>query len=388
MYKFQWSGKNQFGKRADAVRELKVHLKRLAKDKTVFVVAHSHGGNVAWDAAQDVNGVDAVIALATPFLHVREIPKEYSPFFTLLLFSAIYTGIYGLAVLFRQHLPFFFQIIFAFGPISLALLIIHRLFWQRALTSIPLRSATPPVLCCLRLPSDEAGLVLSLAESCYRAARQFFRMIFEVGLSVGGKIDEGAHSAERIVKAGLWSGAIIAIALGIASLFPQVPRDLIGFGAIALVVPAYMLAFGIVAVIGANLLTVLVLAVQAALFFIIPVSYVILALLLGLAFGWRLGPHCIRLQVSAEAAPSEVETRLEVFADSGWIASGGGISHFLQNHPSVIERCVEFLAHRQSQTTTSQSLITSKRVDVLVASANGLSRHPDECSRAVTSNRD
>lgn len=77
----KWSGKNQVGARERAVRELRDHLRRKFQEfpnAEHFVVAHSHGGNVALMAAAEpdiAQRLSGVATLSTPFLSsdVREV---------------------------------------------------------------------------------------------------------------------------------------------------------------------------------------------------------------------------------------------------------------------------------------------------------------------------
>jgi hypothetical protein len=73
----EWSGWNTAGARAAAASKLADHL-RAQGDKHAnerrFVVAHSHGGNVALYALRDAKVaalVDGVVCMATPFLVAR-----------------------------------------------------------------------------------------------------------------------------------------------------------------------------------------------------------------------------------------------------------------------------------------------------------------------------
>lgn len=75
---FNWSGRNNHGARLKAGEQLASHIKKHHKshpDSPHFVIAHSHGGNVALYALRDENAVSAVtglITLATPFIVIRD----------------------------------------------------------------------------------------------------------------------------------------------------------------------------------------------------------------------------------------------------------------------------------------------------------------------------
>src|SRR5688572_21240503 len=72
---FNWSGRNRFKDRKRGANELAEYLQALADrypGARLFVVAHSHGGNVALHAIRLVDAdarVDGLVCIATPFLH-------------------------------------------------------------------------------------------------------------------------------------------------------------------------------------------------------------------------------------------------------------------------------------------------------------------------------
>ena len=49
---FQWSGRNSFGARARAAKDLRLLLTQglAANSEPIVVIAHSHGGNIAYEA--------------------------------------------------------------------------------------------------------------------------------------------------------------------------------------------------------------------------------------------------------------------------------------------------------------------------------------------------
>jgi len=74
---FEWRGANSPGVRlaaADALNEFLYELRREHPDNPLFVIAHSHAGNVVLYAARksrDRSTLDGVVFLSTPFLHVK-----------------------------------------------------------------------------------------------------------------------------------------------------------------------------------------------------------------------------------------------------------------------------------------------------------------------------
>ena len=70
---FPWSGRNSHARRMTAGKELAVFIASLRKDHPsvqVFIIAHSHGGNVALYSLKHLEPkkVDGIVCLATPFL--------------------------------------------------------------------------------------------------------------------------------------------------------------------------------------------------------------------------------------------------------------------------------------------------------------------------------
>jgi pimeloyl-ACP methyl ester carboxylesterase len=72
---FNWSGRNSFKARTDAALKLQALIARIvAADPgaRVYLVGHSHGGNIALQAAADPEtgrSIDGIVCLATPVMH-------------------------------------------------------------------------------------------------------------------------------------------------------------------------------------------------------------------------------------------------------------------------------------------------------------------------------
>jgi hypothetical protein len=77
VYALDWSGENSLVARARAADMLATHVRELARlgtDVPHFIIAHSHGGNVALNALRHsatASLVRGVACLSTPFLYVR-----------------------------------------------------------------------------------------------------------------------------------------------------------------------------------------------------------------------------------------------------------------------------------------------------------------------------
>jgi hypothetical protein len=99
--RFAWSGRNSHRARSRAAGDLAEHLQQQLTEHPRarhWVIAHSHGGNVALHAADQLRtawGRGArvtTVALATPFLHARARTITGWPLFVIVLFSALLLG--------------------------------------------------------------------------------------------------------------------------------------------------------------------------------------------------------------------------------------------------------------------------------------------------------
>ncbi len=79
VHRLTWSGKNSMADRRAAIQKLRRHVRRLRDSgkQRIFLVAHSHGGNIALKAAEvdDIaESVRAIVCLSTPFIHRQRHP--------------------------------------------------------------------------------------------------------------------------------------------------------------------------------------------------------------------------------------------------------------------------------------------------------------------------
>jgi pimeloyl-ACP methyl ester carboxylesterase len=99
---FDWSGDNTVFARRTAGDELAAQLDELKQrfpSAKQYLVAHSHGGNVALYAAERTL-IHGIACLATPFLHAS--PRDPS----LIGISPIQRGLFGIACLFMYIASF------------------------------------------------------------------------------------------------------------------------------------------------------------------------------------------------------------------------------------------------------------------------------------------
>lgn len=90
---FPWSGRNSHARRIQAGEQLATLIDSLRKDPSdqVFIIAHSHGGNVALYSLKHVEPVDGIVFLATPFLQFDPQRFDFADF-RFLPFAVAYTA--------------------------------------------------------------------------------------------------------------------------------------------------------------------------------------------------------------------------------------------------------------------------------------------------------
>ncbi|QDO84090.1 DUF2974 domain-containing protein [Shewanella psychropiezotolerans] len=123
---FNWSGKNSHSERIKAARKLHVHLEKIIQEPTsgnIYVIAHSHGGNVAFYALKDSvlqSKISGVICLATPYIRCHERDLDIVK---RVLFAPLW--------LFIIVIPIVFMIVAAFNEawILYAISLVFQYFW-------------------------------------------------------------------------------------------------------------------------------------------------------------------------------------------------------------------------------------------------------------------
>jgi hypothetical protein len=187
---FQWSGGNSHRERLRAGDDLKSHLLQARSkypNSKRYIVAHSHGGNIAIYATSgsaQSGVVDGLICLATPFISVRARGDRFFMAMVAFLYIALMVAVFWPSFLFADWvyeplvalLPFKFTKDHLYFAIAIVLgmpLIFLLYLWAANLLlsldgqaekrqeaiSIDTPGKLPPLLA-LRLERDEAGIWL------------------------------------------------------------------------------------------------------------------------------------------------------------------------------------------------------------------------------------
>jgi len=100
VFEFNWTGHNSHRSRLEAGRNLAMLVSSLRNQssKPIWVVAHSHGGNVALYALRDLGAADIqkLVFLATPFLHCSPQVYDWKTFNHLLTFVSLAVYVFGI----------------------------------------------------------------------------------------------------------------------------------------------------------------------------------------------------------------------------------------------------------------------------------------------------
>lgn len=202
--RFTWDGKNSHKSRTSAAQELEALVDSLAVSKPksqIFLIAHSHGGNIALYASRHFDcrsKLAGIICMGTPFVipSKRLINAAYFLFGLMVgLFGAMAFGL-CLILITDSSLPFRHVLLPVLSAVSLMGVVFIRSFqrdWTKAadvvaskiMEHLELTQLQEPPLLSIHSPRDEAFRVIGFAkllhakysEIYHRVAQPFERLI-------------------------------------------------------------------------------------------------------------------------------------------------------------------------------------------------------------------
>ncbi|HRE72938.1 MAG TPA: hypothetical protein PLC14_20850 [Accumulibacter sp.] len=187
--RFLWDGKNAFASRIAASEALTAELDATAssnKYSAIYLIAHSHGGNMALQAVNQMahgDKVRAMVSLGTPYLRIKR--KAWAPPVLLSIGLAFWTSLL-LTIVLPDQLQFggIFLLTFLVSSFAFYFLLINARDESHKLTAMQSgKSAARLSILCLRHGGDEASLWLTLL-SLPRASE---RVLAEIGRTLVGK---------------------------------------------------------------------------------------------------------------------------------------------------------------------------------------------------------
>lgn len=153
-----WGGGNRFSSRRDAAATLRAQLQgQQGFDR--FVVAHSHGGNIALRALNGDDGVAAgVVCLNTPFLTVLR--RNQKTFDNILMHTLVPTSLIALGLGLRDGFRWSLLLIYLAAIVAAvagsALLVLLRGLLEKRTARYRIEPLEQTPLLCVNSPDDEA----------------------------------------------------------------------------------------------------------------------------------------------------------------------------------------------------------------------------------------
>jgi Protein of unknown function (DUF2974) len=207
---FSWSGKNSARHRNSAAEDLCKELIRKISDNPnahYFLVAHSHGGNIAVQAASDAaiaRTIKGVVCMSTPFLAMRkrEIHRQSTNMFWIVVgivsLIALAVAAWGAATMILGDAP---AVVTGIAAVALLWCVAYILIvpvagyfrfyklLEKSLFNKPGRLPENFPLFIIRSPSDEASLTLAS-----------FQFITWMSTTIWRRIDTFAESIRRLLR--------------------------------------------------------------------------------------------------------------------------------------------------------------------------------------------
>jgi hypothetical protein len=191
--RFEWSGGNSPSARSRAARELRQNLVRGITEyphSKHFIIAHSHGGNVALYALRDSNllaSISGLVCLSTPFFNAqkRSLGPHVLDSFFLLAFLTIFGILSYVSVYWNISGKLFAGLMVTFCLLAFVLAFVLIAMWQsiseRILGIFEIPSVPAQKILIVRMSADEASSAgyLSICWLVYRSflvlSQQFIR---------------------------------------------------------------------------------------------------------------------------------------------------------------------------------------------------------------------
>jgi len=213
-----WTGGNTASARLSAAALLQSHLRSLADQRPTakhFVVAHSHGGNIALLAMRDNQikaALSGLVCLSTPFLLYRPltlVPDED------LFNKAAYWGIIISVATISGLAAYLSGNGWSLLPIPVTLLVLNRLLrrWRSSARTFLDRVSPPPLdgvrLLIVRSPSDETSLSLGALQAITRLLSALWSFVCL------GWVDHGVDLFRHIVANRFIGPVVSVVAAGV-----------------------------------------------------------------------------------------------------------------------------------------------------------------------------
>jgi hypothetical protein len=321
-----WSGGNTHAARMAAAQLLKRQVRELATahpNAAQFVVAHSHGGNIALLACKDPEveaALAGIVCLSTPFLQYRE---STSAALALTLFILAVTVVS--ATLINAYALSWSKTAQSAGMIAVVCAGVGLLFYalDRVFKTPPEHFASPTLardkLLVIRSPGDEASGLLGLSSFAQWALFRVTSRLFSLQERMGNALYEPKRRRYILCALCVALGGVLAVIEPLRAI------------------PAY-------AAIGLGLVALLPIAVTVL---VTPIRFLLL-----FPFGFDLPFRAFHLTVTAEATPPG-EWSVTLIGSAGEVpgaATSEGLEPLMHSesydHPQAIGLICHWIAGR------------------------------------------
>lgn len=304
--RFQWSGRNSHFARYIASQQLRdeiIKLRRSCPNSPHFILAHSHGGNIAMYACSDAfieEMVSGIVCLATPFLNVRE--RELGP--GLLIAAGSLLGVVlgvSLQAIAPHASEWTGRLVAGLVAVPVVLLLMyvsHR--WlaaaRRLVAEMSVPTFTNTEMLVIRLAGDEASAILGTIQFTCSLVGRGFSFALD-GIARLSKLPLSIMKGEAWTwKWFRWVMLTAFASLGAAIISLQFDRT--GNGALLKV---FVALFALSA--GGLWLTLMVAGLAVMLVSVLALPLLTTGSLLSLAFGPELVLHSLFVEATSEAVP-------------------------------------------------------------------------------------
>ena len=309
---FRWSGRNNPSARAEAKDKLREHLHCLQikyKQAQHYIVAHSHGGNVAFYALRDEalrDKIAGVACLATPFLVSRPrvlgskgVTAHVAGAVGLLLLVLLFLARWWLSAFepaWLSELMIFAFLLFSMGLVGV-LLKNWRTFAERLHRALQLATLSQERLLIVRAPGDEASAALLFFQFVSQLSVRLYVLSYQLHERLLGLLNRWSGHHVQLLAA-LVGGFVLYVGVIFGAIALKMPTE-------ATVTIVILLAWLCVAVPALTLIGWTDVAAGPVQFMIGALLFTIIIILsiTLLPFGWQVALSNILLDITAETTP-------------------------------------------------------------------------------------
>jgi hypothetical protein len=323
--RFEWSGGNSPSARSRAAQELRQNLLRGITEypnSKHFIIAHSHGGNVALYALRDSDllaSISGLVCLSTPFLNAQK--RDLGPYvldsFFFLAFLMIFGILSYLSVYWNIPGKLFAAMMVAFCLVAIVLIGIWESVSEKIITIFETPSVPSQKLLIVRMSADEASSALATSQFVGWSLGRLWSYIS----NLSGTMRTLMGRVVTFVLRPTWTSRVLRFGFAAAALVSSFATIINEDSAI----PLFAKILGIITIVILFLFTGLILAVvfSSVLSAILLLMIVLPVSIATLPFGPALVLSGLFVEITAEPVPTGDSYQVHSFTS----LSGTTLSH-------------------------------------------------------------